>query len=93
MHAMYKLRSFDDQRWAVVDPDDREVHVGTLRECEDWLDQRENVSRSSIPREPGSRSWLKRLWDLMTGGTRRKRKPRGPRVPDVSATPPTRGGP
>ena len=89
---MYKLRSFDDERWVVVDPGDQEVYTGTLRECEHWLDRQENITERSIPREPGSVSWLGRLWELVTGAGRRRPQPGPTRLPDAPATPSSRHG-
>jgi len=41
---MYKLRHVNKDRWSVLDADDVPVFEGTLRECEDWLDHRENLA-------------------------------------------------
>ena len=88
---MYKLRSFDDERWVVVDSSDREVQVGTLHECEDRLDRQENVDRRSIPREPGTQGWLARLWGLLTGAARRPHPVR-PATRVADPPPSTRSG-
>jgi len=52
---MHSIRRVEDDRWAVIDADDVTVFVGTLRECEDWLDRDENIHRPQ-------RSWFRRLF-------------------------------
>ena len=53
---MYELRSTSADQWSVVDDDGEPVYVGSLRQCEDWLDRQENRLRSSRP------GVLRRLW-------------------------------
>lgn len=55
---MYRIQTSTGAQWTIVDEREEVVFVGTLRECEDWLDFQENAQRKS--RE--SRGWLSQLW-------------------------------
>lgn len=55
MSHTYRIQHVENGQWSVLDSDDAPVFCGTLRECEDWLDRRENVERERI-------SLLRRLW-------------------------------
>lgn len=55
---MFSIRHVEEDRWAVISEDDVSLFLGTLRECEDWLDAHENQSR---PRR-GFFGWLRSLF-------------------------------
>ena len=42
---MFQLRPGEAPKWQIVNIRDETVFTGTLRQCEDWLDLQENVSR------------------------------------------------
>ena len=42
---MFRIQRKSDETWLIIDRECQAVFAGTLRECEDWLDQRENVDR------------------------------------------------
>lgn len=42
---MFRLTTNDENQWSLLDENEETVFVGTLSECEDWLDQMENVQR------------------------------------------------
>lgn len=44
---MYRIQQTTDGQWTIVDERDEVALVGTLRECEDWLDFQENAERLS----------------------------------------------
>jgi hypothetical protein len=53
---MHYLKHVDGKSWAIYDDGDNKVFVSTRRQCEEWLDLRENLART------GTCCWLKRLW-------------------------------
>lgn len=57
---MYRIIAEKFRRWTVVDSHAAELFTGTLRQCEDWLDVKENMQRASVPRQ----SWFLRIWDM-----------------------------
>lgn len=42
---MYRVKQLDNESWAIVDRGDATLFVGTMRQCEDWLDHRQNMDR------------------------------------------------
>lgn len=48
---MFRLSTYDENRWSLVDTHDETVFVGSLSECEDWLDQMENVQRGTVEKK------------------------------------------
>ena len=49
--TMFRLSTHDENKWSLLDAHDDTVFVGTLLECEDWLDRMENVQRSSVEKQ------------------------------------------
>lgn len=60
---MYRISSAAGNRSSVVDEDDQVRFVGTLRQCEDWLDSQEN----SRVHESRLIAWARRAWQLLWG--------------------------
>lgn len=54
---MFQVRPIEGYRWAVFDSEDQQVFEGTWRQCEEWLDARENLERVPRPRGLMSRCW------------------------------------
>jgi hypothetical protein len=48
---MFRLSTHDENRWSLLDAHDETVFVGTLSECEDWLDRMENVQRATVEKQ------------------------------------------
>ena len=48
---MFRLSTHDENRWSLLDAHDETVFVGTLSECEDWLDRMENVQRETVEKK------------------------------------------
>lgn len=44
----YRTQHLKDEQWAVINNDEKPLFTGTLRECEDWFDQKENLSRKQV---------------------------------------------
>ena len=72
---MYSMRQAEPDRWSVIDSDDVQVFVGTLLECEDWLDHEENVSN---PRVSLVKSFVRRLGRLFSRNDRSEPKSKEP---------------
>jgi hypothetical protein len=51
---MHRVQLTADDRWEIVDSQDRLVFVGTKREAEDWLDYRDNA----LPRTVRGGAWF-----------------------------------
>ena len=49
--TMFRLSTHDETRWSLLDSHDQTVFVGTLSECEDWLDRMENVQRATVEKK------------------------------------------
>jgi hypothetical protein len=60
---MYRIQSAAGNRSSIVDEDDQVRFVGTLRQCEDWLDAQENC----LVRESRFSAWARRLWQTLRG--------------------------
>lgn len=65
---MYRIEVLFGDRWAVVGQDGQTECVGTMRQCEDWLDFQENRAANQVqgpsgrrPRMADSRSLLRRV--------------------------------
>ena len=46
--TMFQLSAHDENRWSLLDAHHEIVFVGTLSECEDWLDRMENVQPVTV---------------------------------------------
>ncbi len=57
----YTLRHIEDDQWDVHSADDVSVFVGTLRDCEDWLDRQENRERKRGSLFKSMSRWVRRL--------------------------------
>ena len=42
---MFQLRPAERSYWQILNANDEPVFTGSLRQCEDWLDHQENLSR------------------------------------------------
>ena len=42
---MFQLRPVERETWQILNANDEPVFTGSLRQCEDWLDHQENLSR------------------------------------------------
>jgi hypothetical protein len=60
---MYRISSAAGNRSSVVDEDDQVRFVGTLRECENWLDSQENTRAH----ESRFIVWARRAWQFLWG--------------------------
>jgi hypothetical protein len=76
---MYRVQLTADDRWEIVDSQDRLVFVGTKQEAEDWLDYRDNA----LPRTVSGGAWLhaffqalRRLLCRFSGGCRTRARER-----------------
>ncbi len=49
--TMFRLSTHDENRWSLLDAHNEIIFVGTLSECEDWLDRRENVQRATVEKK------------------------------------------
>jgi hypothetical protein len=60
---MYRIQSAAGNRSSIVDEEDQVRFVGTLRQCEDWLDAQENCPA----RESRFVAWARRAWQVLRG--------------------------
>ena len=75
---MFQVRHIDGDEWVVTDTDDAPVYKGTYRQCEQWLDGRENAVRPEEP-HPGLTSRLACLLGRVRSlFSRREAPPRRP---------------
>jgi len=62
---MLTMGPWEGGPWAVLDEQDRPLYLGTYRQCEDWLDRRQNLALSPAAMAPPKRAtvigWL-RCW-------------------------------
>lgn len=58
---MYRIQPVTGDQWTIVDERDESVFVGTLKQCEDWLDFQENASGRSQTRG-GWWEWLRQFF-------------------------------
>lgn len=42
---MFQLRPAERSYWQILNANDEPVFTGSLRQCEDWLDHQENLTR------------------------------------------------
>lgn len=83
----HTVRHIEGDRWTVMDADDAPAFSGTLQECEDWLDRRENRKRERA-------SLLRRVSHWVCGlGTPSPKQPQPHRTaestePNPADTPP-----
>ena len=50
---MYGIQIRSGKQWAVVDGCEQTMCVGTMRQCEDWLDFRDNNPRGAVDSRGG----------------------------------------
>lgn len=43
----YRITSWEEKGWAIFDEMDERVFAGTLTQCQEWLDHRENETRTA----------------------------------------------
>jgi hypothetical protein len=70
--SAYRLTSLDDARFAVADAENEIQFVGTLAECEEWLDRGDQVRTVANETASGAAvsppvSWWSRLWQALLG--------------------------
>jgi hypothetical protein len=65
---MYHIRPYSADRWLIVDEENDALLVGTLRECEDWLDFQENQESRQLAAAQGTHGsgWLHWLWAVIS---------------------------
>lgn len=71
---MFQVRHSEGENWVVVDLDDKPLFTGSYRQCEAWLDVRENVARGQARRHGKASIWKSVLRVL---ARLRPRKPSG----------------
>jgi hypothetical protein len=54
----YRVHSVHGDQWTIIDDRDQVVFVGTMRQCEDWLDCHDN----SQPRPSFVKAWIRALF-------------------------------
>lgn len=47
--SMFQLRPAQGDTWQILNARDEKVFTGSLRQCEDWLDQQENLTPQRRP--------------------------------------------
>jgi hypothetical protein len=72
---MFQIRHSRDDRWIVIDRHEQPVFEGTLRECEDWLDLRENEARHRAAGVAPESRFLAAVRRLVAGLFGRTREP------------------
>jgi hypothetical protein len=45
---MYRVQSITEDRWEIVDSNERLVFAGTKRQAKEWLDLQENLRRRPV---------------------------------------------
>ncbi|MGQ0634349.1 MAG: hypothetical protein ACT4QC_07060 [Planctomycetaceae bacterium] len=60
---MYRIQPETGERWTIVDLADQVVFAGSLRQCEDWLDQQENL----VAKPAGLLAWYQKMWRKLKG--------------------------
>jgi hypothetical protein len=60
---MYRINSAAGNRSSIVDEEEQVRFVGTLRQCEDWLDAQENCPSQ----ESRFTAWARRAWHVLRG--------------------------
>jgi hypothetical protein len=68
--SMYRIHSVQGDEWTIADEDGEPVFAGTKFECEDWLDQQDNIP----PRPSRFKSWIRRLLTGWIAGSARREK-------------------
>lgn len=43
----YRITSWQEKGWAIFDEMDEQVFAGSLTQCQEWLDHRENETRTA----------------------------------------------
>lgn len=79
---MYRILPQPGSLWTIVDQSEAVVFVGTLRECEDWLDAQDRARVSRSTQENSIRRFLRRLF-RKSGAS-----PPKPEAPDQLGGPP-----
>ena len=79
---MFRLTTHEENRWSLINENEETVFVGTLSECEDWLDRMENIQRRSDKKKWRVHRAIRGLLCLFSRKTQTPTEPASSKKPD-----------